>query len=143
MLTCFVALNRLASTYYEYASAHRSIARLASESFVKRSGNEFVCQSYFNFNADRLKRLTCFVRSIVSPQRTKGVPLGSSIHRAIARLACELFIKTWEMIVFEIRLFALELRSSFFEKSFHTFIAVFTGEGLRQEFALESQSVGQ
>jgi hypothetical protein len=47
------------------------------------------------------------------------------------------------IFVFEMRLPALELRGSFFEKSFHAFIAVFTGKGLRQEFTLESQSVGQ
>src|SRR5687767_7838832 len=46
-------------------------------------------------------------------------------------------------MIVKIGLLALELRGSFFEKSFHSFIAVFTGEGLRQEFAFKSQSVGE
>jgi len=33
-LTCFVALDCLAPTYYEYASARQCLARLASETFL-------------------------------------------------------------------------------------------------------------
>jgi hypothetical protein len=33
MDVCFVALNRLATTYFKYASARRLFARLASGSF--------------------------------------------------------------------------------------------------------------
>jgi hypothetical protein len=77
--------------------------------------------------------LTCFVARNCLPSTYREY---ASARRSIARLACELLIKDLEIDCFWMRLFALELRGSFFKKSFHAFIAVFAGEGLRQEFAL-------
>jgi hypothetical protein len=93
------------------------------------------------FTADRLKNYPpAWLRSIALLQRTTEY---ASVHRFIERFAPSCLLRDLKMIVIEFDLFALELRCSFFEKSFHAFIAILTGEGLRQEFALESQSVRQ
>jgi hypothetical protein len=77
--------------------------------------------------------LTCFVARNCLPQRTGSTPRLVDPSRAL-HVSC--LLKDLEIDCFWMRLFALELRGSFFKKSFHAFIAVFAGEGLRQEFAL-------